>query len=63
MKQAVAALKAQVGKLVANLNEIYTVTLISLGIPGLFWLYIDWRAALASFIVLQIALGIVRARQ
>ncbi len=49
-------LKAQAGKL----NELWTVVLIFFGLPAVFYVYFDWKAALAVFVISQIVLGFVR---
>lgn len=41
-------------------NEQITEALIILGIPVIFWLYFDWKAALASLIIVNIILGVLR---
>jgi len=53
-------LKAQAGKI--NFNEIYTLALASFGIPYIFYIYLDLRAAIASFIITQIVFGVLRER-
>lgn len=53
-------LKALAGKVFTN--EVYTVSLITIGVPAIFYIYLDWKAALTSFVLVQITLGIVRER-
>lgn len=55
-------IKLQAIKIKNSLNELYTLALITVGLPAIFYIYIDWKAALTVFVVTQIALGIVRER-
>jgi len=34
--------------------------LIAFGIPGIFWVYLDWKAALTAFIVSQLIIGLAK---
>lgn len=56
-------LKAQAGKLIANRTELYTLALITIGIPGVFYVWFGWRAALTVFVFTQVALGIFSLRK
>lgn len=56
-------LKAQAGNVIGNLNELYVLALITIGLPAIFYIYFDWRAALTVFILTQIPLGLLRERE
>lgn len=43
-------------------NELWIIALVTIGLPAIAWVYLDWRAALATFVVTQIALGILKER-
>ena len=50
-------IKAQAGKVKDNALEIYAYIFISFGIPAILFIYIDWRAAVSSFIIIQAIIG------
>lgn len=56
------SLKAQAGKLRSNFTEVYTYLLIALGLPLVAFVYVDWKAALAVFVVSQIVIGFLALR-
>jgi hypothetical protein len=56
-------IKTLAGKLKQNINEIYTLTLITLGLPFIVYLYFGLRASLSVFVVIQIVLGVLRERR
>lgn len=49
-------------KLRSNAYEIFITTLFVLGIPAIAWIYVDWRAAFASFVLVNIVLGVLYLR-
>jgi hypothetical protein len=53
-------LKAQAGEL--NINELYTLALVTFGVPYIFYMFWGVKAAITSFVISQIALGILRER-
>lgn len=53
-------LKALAGKV--RFSELYTLAVISFGIPYVVYLYADLRAAIATFIASQVILGIVNLK-
>lgn len=42
-----------------NLYEYFVIALISVGLPLIGQMYVDWRAALSIFIVVNIILGLL----
>lgn len=60
MKQTAQSLIAQAGRI--NLKELYGLLLIGIGIPTVFYVYFDWRAALAVAVVAHTALVLLSLR-
>ena len=56
------SLKAQAGTLRSNFTEVYTYCLISFGLPLVAFVYLDWKAALTTFVITQIAIGLLAVR-
>lgn len=54
--------KALAGAVKENGIEIYTFLLLALGVPAVAYVYYDWRAALAVFVVSQIGIGFLALR-
>lgn len=52
-------LKAQAGVIKANFTEWYTLLLLIIGVPAIVYIYFDWKAALATSIVIQATLGVL----
>ena len=58
----ITRLKAQAGKLKANITEVYTMVLITIGLPAIAYIYIDWKAAVTVCILAQLVIGILAIR-
>lgn len=56
-------LKALAGTLRKNMIEVAVYCLISFGLPWIVYAYIDLKAAVSVFIVLQIVLGVLSLRE
>jgi len=52
-------IKAQAGKVKENALEIYAYLFVCFGLPLIALIYIDWRAALTVFILLQATIGVL----
>lgn len=50
-------------KIKENIIEYYTLVLLVLGLPLVAFVYLDWRAALAVFVLVQIVLGLLVVRR
>lgn len=61
MEEKPHKIRALAGKLLTNEN--YTLALLTLGVPAIFYIYVDWRSAFAVFVLSQAALGIIRERR
>lgn len=45
-----------------NLYETFVTALIVVGLPLVAYIYIDWRAALTAFVLVNIVLGVMVLR-
>jgi len=52
-------LRKIISKLKSSPYEYYILTLISLGIPLVAFLYFDYRAAILSFVIIQSVIGLL----
>jgi hypothetical protein len=50
------SIKALAGHIKESFVEGYTLLLVAVGLPAIAYIYIDWRAALAVFVLSQIGL-------
>lgn len=55
-------MKNKIAYIKNNLQEIYTIALISIGIPGTVFLYFGAKAAFASFVLSQTAISLIAMR-
>jgi energy-converting hydrogenase Eha subunit E len=46
----------------SNILEYYVTFLLALGLPLVALIYFDWRAALATFVVVQTVVGLLALR-
>jgi hypothetical protein len=54
-------LKALAGKVLTN--EVYTLLLITVGVPYVTYIWFGAKAAVTVFVLTQITLGIIRERE
>lgn len=52
-------IKAQAGKVRANATELYTLALIAVGIPAIFYLQHGAEAAFAVMVLIHVGLGLL----
>lgn len=52
-------IKAQAGKVRENALEIYAYIFVSFGLPLIAYIYIDWKASLTTFIIIQAIIGVL----
>jgi len=52
-------IKGQAAKLRDNFIEVYAYIFVSFGLPTVFYIYADLRAAVTAFIVIQAIIGIL----
>lgn len=63
MKRVFNYIKAQAGKVKQNSTEVLLYACISLGLPAIAYLYIDWKAAFSVAVLAQIVMLILKLRE
>ena len=54
--------KELLNELKKNYAEYWTLAMIFIGLPFVAFIYVDWRLALATFVLSSIAFGIAKLR-